>query len=755
MAAMEVDQAAERVNPNSCDGIKLTEKSSKNGKASEKIEICSDSRDRKKSKYLSYPYTGMALKRGGLPEADNLKTTPRPTRKAKTKNIATKLAKGSSSYAKLDCKRFRKIWYRKFVGPSSILSSSEFINVSSKELLSGLYSKAVDCMFPMKKKRFDLFESFFYRYRISEFHDDAEIAASLVNLNGGNTEETVDCDVKDIKNGKRKRKYDQSENKLRPKKMKSLSGLSDVNISCSAVDTKRPARKRKQKNVEEVSVNQLQNLEKTSNDSIGRNISVSEAPQNETCLASENAAEMRNNEEAAHGHQSAQVASVNVQSNKCSSLIIDLQLASPSMSGGVCQNTGENKEALVLTLLNPDLHVAREGIDGNNTYNGMSKSPAKLVVGNVMVSETGSKSKMDKVSEGNATNELVTPEVGSVMVNETRIKDGTEKAAEGSPSSKLAAEIPDLNGTVSESNSLVTEFDNGSMLSFELKSDQSSILSACTGTTKTSSCRLEHNGEASGNCLLLQYASGANLPSKEDLMAAFFRFGPLKASDTKLFKDTASAQIVFVRNADAGEAFRSLQQNNPFGAALVDYKLHHLAAACTPPTQLTTPAWSTGSAVQLMASPPPTISKAQKMAPTQPNACTGQLMTGAQLMTSTQPIGSTVQLMNSARPNGCIAPLVTSTRPTGSTMQVMTPTLPNGSTMQMRIPTSPIGSMPTPGEAHPPLNIIKQNLQMMTSMLENSGNNLPPQMRAKLESELKNLLKKVNSKDGSSLKSEH
>ncbi|MED6159746.1 hypothetical protein PIB30_045140 [Stylosanthes scabra] len=755
MASMEVDQAAERVNPNSCDGIKLTEKSSKNGKALEKTEICSDSRDRKKSKYLSYPYTGMALKRGGLPEAENLKT-PRPTRKAKTKNTATKLAKGSSSYAKLDCKRFRKIWYRKFVSPSTILSSSEFINVSSKELLSGLYSKAVDCKFPMKKKRFDLFESFFYRYRISKFHDDAEIATSLINLNGGNTEETVGCDVKDIKNGKRKRKCDQLENELRPKKMKSLSGLSDVSINCSEVDTKRPARKQKQKKVEEALVNQLQNLEKTSNESIGRNISVPEATQNQTCLASENAGtKMRNNEEAAQGRQSAQVASVNMQSNKCSSLIIDLQLASPSMSGDVCQNNGENKEARVLMRLNPDLHVAQEGIDGNNTYNGTCKSPAKLMVGNVMVTETGSKCKMDKVSEGNTTNELVIPEVGTVMVNETGTKDGTEKAAEGCPSSKLAAEIPDLNGTVSESNSLLTEFDNGSMLSFELKSDQSSILSACTRTTKTSSCRPEHNGEAGGNCLLLQFAPGANLPSKEDLMAAFFRFGPLNASDTKLFKDTTSAQIVFVKNADAGEAFRSLQQNNPFGAALVDYKLHHLAAACPPPTQLKTPAWSTGSAVQLMTSPPPTISKAQKMTPTRPNACTGKLMTGAQLMTSTQPIGSTVQLMNSARPNGCIAPLVTSTRPPGSTMQVMAPTRPNGSTTQMRTPTSPNVSMPTPGEAHPPLNIIKQNLQMMTSMLENSGNNLPPQMRAKLERELQNLLKKVNSKDGSSLKSEH
>ncbi|XP_020207684.1 serine/threonine-protein kinase ATM isoform X2 [Cajanus cajan] len=730
---MDVVMTPAKEEPNSDDETKGTENTIMTEEALEKYGGCFDSRDRRKSKYLSSPYTNIGPKQKDLPaETEDLRT-PCPSQKAEASSIATMPLHGSSSNAKLGSKRFRKNWYKKFISCNTMSSNQEFMNASADELLSGLYSTAIDCMFPVGSKSFDLVERFFCRYRVSNYHDEAELATSLVNAK----EEKIGEPVGDLPDSKtKKRKNNKMENTVR-RKRKSLSGLSDVNANTSSCDSLKPERilKQKRKVKEITSVNQPQNVEINMNGSSSNYSSVPEASQNLSCLASEGkAVHKKRGKIEAQKHQNTQINSVHrdAKSHNCSSLVIDLQFTSPAIPVDIPEkNKYENKEELVFLASNPESRVSQEGQVGSIIDHRLLLS-TKAGVGTVLGNKTGLKNSMGKAAEVPLNTKLAIEKTGLknsmvkaaelalntnlaigktglknsmvkaadlplntiLAIGATGLKNSMEKTVEKPLNTKLAIEIPDLNGTGSEYNSISPEFDGVNFFSPEPKSEQSrSFLECSTPTTKTTSYnRLEDNGESLGNCLLLRFAREAYIPSKEDLMTTFCRFGPLKGSETQLLKDTGSAQVVFVRSADAAAAFHSLQQNKfVFGSTVVDCKLQHLSAASPPAEQLVTPA---------------------------------------------QPTGYTTM------------PGVTPIQPNGyRTMPGVNHTQPNGSMVAMPgvIPTQPTGSVAMPGET-PPLQFIKQNLQMMTSVLENSGSSLSPQMRAKLDTEIKTLMRKVDSR---------
>lgn len=171
--------------------------------------------------------------------------------------------------------------------------------------------------------------------------------------------------------------------------------------------------------------------------------------------------------------------------------------------------------------------------------------------------------------------------------------------------------------------------------------------------------KVQTHGEASGSALLLRFAQGFPMPSKEALTATFCGFGRIKELETQALSDSISAQVVFENSSDAGYAFKSLEKTSPFGPALINYGLHHLPAASGVPV--------TSKNVEGFKTP------ARK----------------------------------------------------------------------------PYGLKPITGET-PDLSVIRKNLEMMTSMLEKAGDDLSPETRAKLETEVKGLLKKVSTMVGSS-----
>uniref|UniRef100_A0A7N0T5X5 PWWP domain-containing protein n=1 Tax=Kalanchoe fedtschenkoi TaxID=63787 RepID=A0A7N0T5X5_KALFE len=63
----------------------------------------------------------------------------------------------------------------------------------------------------------------------------------------------------------------------------------------------------------------------------------------------------------------------------------------------------------------------------------------------------------------------------------------------------------------------------------------------------------------------------------------------------------------------------------------------------------------------------------------------------------------------------------------------------------------PMASQPAAGGGQElPLSVIKSNLEMMTKMMDQSGGNLSPEMRVKLETDVQNLLKKIKDMTGGS-----
>ncbi|KAF8399694.1 hypothetical protein HHK36_015564 [Tetracentron sinense] len=190
---------------------------------------------------------------------------------------------------------------------------------------------------------------------------------------------------------------------------------------------------------------------------------------------------------------------------------------------------------------------------------------------------------------------------------------------------------------------------------------ESPKIKCAVGTDVKTIDREEPKGEALPVALLLTFAQGFPLPSKDDLNTKFTRFGVLNESETEVLEDSGCARVVYLRSSDAEAAFNSSEKNNPFGPAVVSYRLRYLSAASRA-LELD------GNSIQRPPSPPVEGDET----PAKPSAFEN-------------PVGET-----------------------------------------------------------PPLILIRQNLEVMTSVLEKSGDQLSSEVKADLEDDIKGLLEKVS-----------
>ncbi|KAH0749688.1 hypothetical protein KY290_028920 [Solanum tuberosum] len=213
--------------------------------------------------------------------------------------------------------------------------------------------------------------------------------------------------------------------------------------------------------------------------------------------------------------------------------------------------------------------------------------------------------------------------------------------------------LPDLNGQVTDPNLKGKEVTEMSSVSGQAKPKQKR-----RRATKSAAIGIP-NPNGDHNTLLLYFTPGSPVPSKEYITATFASFGPLEESKT-LYLNDSTAQVVFEKDSDAMEALQSLQSRNPFGPSLVSNRLRHVS--------------------------------------------------------------------------------------TSNNTQTSHPSLPADA---LQSPAVLSGAVPSNGEG-PDLVVIKQNLESMTTMLEKAGDNISPEMKAKLESEVKGFLEKVSNMVGSS-----
>ncbi|GKV07739.1 hypothetical protein SLEP1_g19471 [Rubroshorea leprosula] len=88
--------------------------------------------------------------------------------------------------------------------------------------------------------------------------------------------------------------------------------------------------------------------------------------------------------------------------------------------------------------------------------------------------------------------------------------------------------------------------------------------------------------KGSPNALFVTFGPGSSLPSKDDLIKIYSKYGALNTELTGMFYANFCARVVFAKSSDAEAAFNSSRSFSPFRFATASFELRHLSSASRP-----------------------------------------------------------------------------------------------------------------------------------------------------------------------------
>ncbi|KAI0524677.1 hypothetical protein KFK09_004059 [Dendrobium nobile] len=111
------------------------------------------------------------------------------------------------------------------------------------------------------------------------------------------------------------------------------------------------------------------------------------------------------------------------------------------------------------------------------------------------------------------------------------------------------------------------DFTNGES---KTSSDQIRIDNPRKGLFKSKRTKHTDDNNENSVSLLLTFSPGSTLPSKDELISVFVKYGFLIKHETELFRDTGCARVVFARASDAKKALNGIRKSKNFPFLIVD-----------------------------------------------------------------------------------------------------------------------------------------------------------------------------------------